>query len=799
MGSQQKKKKTTLLIDFLVFLGQPLFFLLKFFLLTLLYFVLFLRKLGASVGRFYRQVWEQQILKFIKKPRNSLFFGLIVSKSPTLSRKKANFDRRKSIQTKPGLARTWSKRVISFFNWKHLAGLAVLGLLIYFSWSIFKDLPHPQKLTTRKVKQTTIIYDRNGNVLYKIFRHQNRTLIPLEEIPLVVKEATIAIEDANFYQHRGISLTGIGRGIWRLISEGRSEGGSTITQQLVKNALLTPERTISRKLREVVLALMVEARFSKDEILQMYLNEVSYGGATYGIEEASQRHFGKSARDLNLSEAAFLAGLPASPTTFSPFGAYPQLAKLRQEEVLAQMERRGFITAEAAQRAKEAEIRLISLGQDILAPHFVMKTRQELASLFGTQLMEEGGLRVTTTLDLDTQQLAEQIVKEELAKLTNYRVNNGAALVTNPRTGEILAMVGSRDYFDLENDGKFNVTTALRQPGSTIKAVNYALALQNGYTLASQILDAPVSFQIPGQPPYRPTNYNNRFHGLMTLRTALACSYNIPAVKVLANLGVDRMVDLGQRMGIASWTENNQFGLSLTLGGGEVTMKELATVYGALANGGFRAPLQTIIMVHDSKGRLVWLNPCFEQAKANLNTFAVQATAGDSSCREQVISPQIAFLLTSVLSDNQARSPVFGQNSIINIPHYQVAVKTGTTNDLRDNWTIGYSPSLLVSSWVGNNDNSPMAGIASGITGASPIWRRIMETLLKQEEKEEFLVPEGIVSRSVCLSWDQEKQACQQEREEYFIEGDEQEIDFGQIIERNSNREKLLPAQQDSR
>jgi 1A family penicillin-binding protein len=792
----ERKPITTFIVDCFVFFGRPLFFLLKIFLRLFWVFLTSLGQIFRFLGKTGQNLIKKKPLSDLKKPLSSFF-----DKTSFLKRwLKAVFSFFKNkIFSFFSALKGFFKKFFSFFRPRFLALVIFLSLFFYLGWSIFKDLPQPQKLITRDIKQTTRIYDQNGNLLYRIFRHQNRTLVPLEEIPLVVKEATIAIEDGNFYQHRGISFSGIGRSFWRLFSQGKIEGGSTITQQLVKNALLSPERTVSRKIKEIVLALMVEARFSKDEILQMYLNEVGYGGATYGVEEASQYYFGKSARELNLAEAALLAGLPASPTAYSPFGAQPQLAKNRQREVLFQMEKKGFITKEVSQRVQNAEIRLKNISQDILAPHFVMQVKQELVDIFGDRFVEEGGLQVTTTLDLPTQQMAQKVVKEELDKLTSFKVTNGAALVTNPKTGEILAMVGSRDYFDSDNDGNFNVTTAPRQPGSIIKVVNYALALQSGYTLASKILDAPVSFQIPGQPPYRPSNYDNRFHGPVTLRTALACSYNVPAVKVLASLGVDRMISLGQKMGITGWSDDSQFGLSLTLGGGEVTMKELATVYGVLANGGAKAPLQTIIKVHDHKGRLIWANPCLEEAKINPKTFAVRAKSNNTSCGEKVISSQIAWLLTSVLSDNQARSPVFGPNSIINIPQYQVAVKTGTTNNLRDNWTIGYSPNLLVVAWVGNNDNSPMAKIASGVTGASPIWRRIMETLLVQEGAEEFLVPEGIVSRQVCLSWSEEEKSCQEVKEEYFVDGEQEKKGFGQIADETETRDKLLPAQQDSR
>ncbi|MGI6278333.1 MAG: transglycosylase domain-containing protein [Patescibacteria group bacterium] len=792
----ERKQIIIFVVDCFVFFGRPLFLLLKIILRLFWLLLAGLRWVLRVLGKVSQDLIKKAFSVSFKKPFSFLFGKALFLKKRL---KVWFFSFKNKVFAFLFTFKGFLKKIFLLFRLRLLVLVVFLFFLIYFGWSVFKDLPQPQKLITRNIKQTTRIYDQNGNLLYRVFRHQNRTLVPLEEIPLVVKEATIAIEDGNFYQHRGISFSGIGRSFWRLISQGKIEGGSTITQQLVKNALLSPERTMSRKLKEIILALMVEAKFSKDEILQMYLNEVGYGGATYGIEEASQYYFGKSARELNLAEAALLAGLPASPTTYSPFGAQPQLAKIRQREVLFQMEKKGFITDRAAQRAQNAEIRLKNINQNILAPHFVMQVKQELADIFGDRFVEEGGLQVTTTLDLSTQQMAEKAIEEELAKLTSFRVTNGAALVTNPKTGEILAMVGSRDYFDSENDGNFNVTVAPRQPGSTIKVVNYALALQNGYTLASRILDAPVSFRLPGQPPYRPSNYDNRFHGLMTLRTALACSYNVPAVKVLASLGVDRMISLGHKMGITSWSDDDQFGLSLTLGGGEVTMKELATVYGVLANGGLKAPLQTIIKVHDRKGKLIWANPCLEEAKINPKTFAVRAKSDNTSCGEQVISPQVAWLLTSVLSDNQARSPVFGANSIINIPQYQVAVKTGTTNNLRDNWTIGYSPDLLVAAWVGNNDNSSMARIASGVTGASPIWRRIMETLLVQEEPEEFLLPENIVSRPVCLSWDEEGKSCQKTEEEYFIDGDRKEEGFGQIADETETRDKLLPAQQDSR
>jgi len=634
----------------------------------------------------------------------------------------------------------------------YLISFFLLGFLLFtFYFFILKDLPVPDRLITREIAQTTKIYDRHGNLLYKIYHNQNRTLMPLEEIPLFVQQATIAVEDGSFYQHRGISFIGVARALYQFLFHGQVQGGSTITQQLVKNALLTPEQTLNRKIKEMILAVLVELRFSKEEILKMYLNEVSYGGAAYGIEEASQLYFGKSVCGLTLSEAALLAGLPASPTTYSPFGAHPELSKKRQETVLQQMVKKNFITKETAQKTKAEELHFTNRRENILAPHFVMYVKEQLVDMFSQRYIEEGGLQVTTTLDLSTQELAEEAVRDEIARLRNLRVRNGAALVTNPQTGEILAMVGSSDYFDQDNEGNFNVTTALRQPGSAIKVINYAVALQNGFTLSSIIPDTPIVYQISGQPPYSPKNYDNRFHGNVTLRTALASSYNVPAVKVLAALGMNRMVEMGRLMGITTWEDSSRYGLSLTLGGGEVRMTDMAVAYGTLANLGKKVGLQSILQVADHKGKILWSR---------------------TESQKQVIPSGIAFLLTDVLSDNQARAPAFGLNSVLDIPEQKVAVKTGTSNNLRDNWTIGYTPSRLVAVWVGNNDNSPMSQVASGITGASPIWRRIMEELLEKQPKENFLLPTDIVEAVVCsatgtLSCSQ----CPNPRREYFLKG----------------------------
>ena len=655
-------------------------------------------------------------------------------------------------------------------SWPFLTGLIpALFLIFNFYFLILKDLPSPKSLS-KPLPLTTKILDRNGRLLYKIYREQNRTKVNLSEIPLFVRQATLAIEDKDFYKHRGISFKGIARALYYLVLEGKVTGGSTITQQVVKNTLLTPERTLKRKLKELVLAFLVEQKYSKDEILEMYLNEVGYGGAAYGIEEASQKYFGKSVSQLTLGEAALLAGLPASPTRYSPFGAHPEIAKQRQAAVLFRMKEDGYITEEKIKEALAEPLNFRKQETEIKAPHFVMYVKDILVQKYGEKIVEEGGLEVLTSLDLETQELAQKIVREEIDRLKPLRISNGAALITNPKTGEILAMVGSKDYFAKDIDGNFNVTTALRQPGSSIKPVMYSLALEKGFTAATVISDTPITYKIPGQPPYSPKNYDGRFHGNIPLRIALGSSYNVPAVKVLAALGVDQMIKRGQQMGITSWTDPSRFGLSLTLGGGEVKMVDMAVAYGTLANLGKKVNLKPILQVKDSTGKILEENVCQQEY---LGFFGIQA-AEPPSCSTQVLDPGIAWILTNILSDNWARTPAFGPNSQLVIPDHEVAVKTGTTQNLRDNWTIGYTPSFLVATWVGNNDNTPMSWVASGVTGASPIWNKIMKSLLVGKPNEPFEKPENVSQVQICtLTGTLTCEGCPSTRTEYFLSGTE--------------------------
>ena len=632
----------------------------------------------------------------------------------------------------------------------------VYGLLFtflgLFYWFILKDLPSPTDLVNRPPSLSTKIYDRNQKLLFTFYKDQNRSLISLNELPQHFKQATLAIEDSQFYHHQGISWSGIIRSFSQIVFKQQLQGGSTITQQLVKNALLTPERTIARKLKELILTIETEILFSKDEIFEMYLNQVSYGGTAYGAEEASQTYFGKSIKDVNLAEAALLAGLPASPTTYSPFGSNPYLSIYRQHQVLNRLVEEKFISPQEAELAKQQKIKLAPQYANIKAPHFVMYIKNLLAQEFGETMVEQGGLTVITSLDLDLQDKVQTIVTEEINQLFPLHITNGAALVTNPQTGEILAMVGSRDYFDVERDGQVNLTTALRQPGSSIKPVNYAYALEHNYTAASIIQDSPVTYNTPGSPPYSPVNYSNTWHGPVSLRTALASSYNVPAVKVLASYGVEQMIAQGKKMGITTWTQPERYGLSLTLGGAEVTMTDMAVVFGVLANQGKKVILHPILKVIDANNKV-------------LLDF--------NSSPQTVLQSNTAFILTDILADPVARIPAFGSRSYLNIPNHQVAVKTGTTNDKRDNWTIGYTPNFLTAVWVGNNDNSPMSQVASGITGASPIWNKIMTLLLQDQPTQTFTPPANVVKVDICTLTGQLTCNDCPTKPEYFISGTE--------------------------
>ncbi len=673
------------------------------------------------------------ILRYLGMP-----FVYIAKMRPSKLKRLNPFHRRRG---RPRAAPTITSKLIYI-----VAGAVVtlFILFIYQSYLFTQNLPSPYSIGKVNYPLSTHIYDRKGKLLYEVYRDQNRTPVTLSQLPAYIAQSTIAIEDKDFYNHRGVSLlSGILRAAKEnFFSNDRLQGGSTITQQLVKSALLSPERTWERKTKEIILALWTEQIYPKDKILEMYLNQVAYGGSSYGIEEASKVYFGKSAKDLQLGEAALLAGLPQAPSLYSPY-VNPDLAVKRRNEVLEVMYQQGYIDKNKKEAAQKAKLAVIPLRTKINAPHFVFYTKSELEKQYGIRAVEEGGFRVTTTLDLNIQREVEKILQEELVKVANLNVTNGAVLVIKPQTGEILSMVGSRDYFS-EPDGAFNVTTALRQPGSSIKPIMYAFSLERGFTAATPIDDSPTTFGVPGGEAYRPVNYDGKFHGRVPLRYALANSYNIPAVKVLQSVGVMEFVDYAKRMGITTWNDSSRFGLSLTLGGGEVTMIDMATAFGVFANRGYRVETTNILKLEDSKGEEVYaLDPY----------------------KTKVIDDGIAYIMSDILSDNQARVQAFGPGSQLEINGYRAAVKTGTTDQKKDNWTIGYTPEFLVAVWVGNNDGTPMNPyLASGITGAAPIWHRVMEYLLKEYGTKEvwFDKPSNIVEKS-----------CYGSRPEYFLAGTE--------------------------
>ena len=610
---------------------------------------------------------------------------------------------------------------------------AALAIALYFL--LLKDLPLPTKLSSSSTPQSTLIYDRNGKLLYNIYDKKNQIFIPLTSMPKYMQEATIAIEDKSFYKHGAVDFKGILRAAVSIALHKQIQGGSTLTQQLVKNSLLTQEQTIPRKIKEIILAFATELLYSKKQILEMYLNQTPYGGTAYGIEAAADTYFGKHAKDLNLAESALLAGLPQAPSEFSPFGSRPELGKARQIEVLKAMLEQGYITKAQEQSAEKETINYKRISNNITAPHFVLYVKDLLIAKYGEKLVEQGGLKVTTSLDSSIQEFAEKSVAAEVDDLPKYyHVTNGAALVTNPATGEILAMVGSKDYFDTKIAGNVNITTSKRQPGSSIKPINYALGLINKYNAATTFVDGPICFPNQGGKDYCPLNYDGKWHGLSQFRYALGNSLNIPAVKMLKLNGIEGMVATASAMGITTFTEPERYGLSLTLGGAEVKMVDMATSFGVFANSGYRIDLKPILKITDKTGKVL----------------EKYDPPGSPIFGKKVLPEGVAFIISDILADNGARLLEFGDNSQLKIKGQTVSVKTGTTNDFRDNWTIGYTPSYLVAAWVGNSDNTQMSGLVSGITGAAPIWNDIMSFVLKGKTPEGVSRPPSVIQKQVC-------------------------------------------------
>jgi len=652
---------------------------------------------------------------------------------------------------------------LSFFLAIFFLG-AILLIFVYFS----KDLPDPQKINERQIVESTKIFDRTGKIiLYDIHGEEKRTVIPFEEIPQQMKNATLAIEDSSFYQHFGLDFTGILRSAFynligrKVLGQKISAGGSTITQQFIKNAILTSEKTYTRKIKEAILAIEMEIKYSKDEILEFYLNQVPYGSNAYGVEAAAQTFFNKQAKDLTVAESALLASLTQAPSYYSPYGSHREILKARQEYALERMFKLGYITQQEMEQAIQEKLKFAPIKSSIKAPHFVMYIKEYLEEKYGQEVVEKDGLKVYTTLDWDLQLAAEEIIHNgAINNWKKYKAKNAALAAIDPKTGQILAMVGSYDYFDLENDGNVNVTIRERQPGSSFKPFAYATALEKGYTPNTVLFDLKTEFNpnCPaaanqekdsfGEDCYNPGNYDDKFRGPITARLALAQSLNIPSVEMLYLAGIEDTIKKAKEMGITS-LNGNYYGLSLVLGGGEVKLLDEVAAYGVFATEGIKNEKSPILKIEDKNGKII------EEFK--------------ESPQERVLGEQTARSISDMLSDNEARSPVFGAASPLYFKDRQVAVKTGTTQKYRDAWTVGYTPSLVVGVWVGNNNNASMTREGAGMAAAAPLWHsfiakayelktncddKIDNSFCLPKENENFTKPEPIITEKSILNGD---------------------------------------------
>jgi 1A family penicillin-binding protein len=607
----------------------------------------------------------------------------------------------------------------------------LLTTIITVAW-LSRDLPNPNQLINREIAQSTKIYDRTGqNILYEISGDERRTLIPLKDIPDRVKQATIAIEDKNFYKHGGFSVWAMVRTVITNVVYNRSAGGSTLTQQFIKNAVLSNEKTVTRKIKELILAYQLEKKFSKDEILQMYLNEIPYGSNAYGVEAASQKYFGKSVRDVNLAEAAILAALPQSPSRYSPYGPNKDLLMGRKDYILNLMVEQGYISTSERDMAKNQELVFKGRDNNMTAPHFVMYIKDLLAEKYGEKMIEQEGLKIYTTLDLYKQKIAEEVIAEKTKDYPQkYGANNASLVSIDPKTGQILAMVGSRDYFDDTIDGQVNVSTRPRQPGSSMKPIVYAALFEKGYTPDTILYDVVTNFSTNSAQPYIPHNYNGKEYGPVKIRQALAGSLNIPAVKAIYLADINSVIDLAENLGYTTLYPRSRFGLSLVLGGGEVKLLEHVNAYSAFARDGKMSPIVSILKVEDKNGRVI------EEYKAS---------------EKKVLDSQVARMINSILSDNAARTFIFGAKNYLILGDRPVAAKTGTTNDYHDAWTIGYTPSLVTGVWVGNSDNKAMKGKADGSVLAAPIWHDFMAKVLGNTPAESFKTPDDYKTGKAIL------------------------------------------------
>ena len=629
-----------------------------------------------------------------------------------------------------------------------------LGIYAYYA----RALPSPQELYQRVSPfKSTKIYDRHGRLLFEVFNPDSgrRTIVRYAQIPRLVIAAVVATEDPTFFSNPGFNPFSIVRAAYQNFRAGEVvSGASGITQQLIKGLFLTSERNLSRKIKEAILAAEVTRRYSKTEILEVYLNEVSFGNMAYGIGAAAETYFGKPLSQVDVAEAALLAGMLQSPTLYDPY-ADPESALERRNIVLGLMQARGYLTKAEYESAIKQPLGVVPRTVLMEAPHMVMYVREQLERLYGTEVLYKGGLQVYTTLDLDLQRLAEAIAKEKIAMLREQGASNAALIAMDPQAGDILAMVGSVDFDDWAIDGQVNVCRMPRQPGSTMKPFTYLAAMERGWTAATMVMDVQQEFPDGQNPPYKPTNYDSKEWGPISLRTALACSRNIPAVSTLHQIGLPALLEVAHRLGMDSLNRDD-YGLSLTLGGGEVTMLELTDAYAALANGGHRITPRSILRIEDQFG----------------NTIMSQ----DIPESPQVMDPRHAYLLTDILADNAARSLAFGPDSPLALP-FPVAVKTGTTDDYRDSWTVGYTPRLVTGVWVGNSNNAPMKRV-SGSRGAALIWHDFMEKVLGSGPREEFIRPEDLVEVEVCpVSGLKRTDACPPARKELFLKENSPQLD----------------------
>ncbi|MFA6322186.1 MAG: PBP1A family penicillin-binding protein [Candidatus Buchananbacteria bacterium] len=630
------------------------------------------------------------------------------------------------------------KRLPFKINFKNLltvlgvaVGLGAIGSIILLAWAA-TSLPNPDRIIDRSIALSTKIYDRTGDhLLYDIHGTQKRTFVKLDEIPKALKDATLTAEDRNFYQHGGISITGIIRSFVKNIFTGSKVGGSTLTQQLVKNAILSPEKTYTRKIKEVILSYQIERKFSKDQILQMYFNEIPYGSVAYGAEAASQTYFGKSIKDINLAEAAILAALPQAPSYYSPFGSHLDKLYVRQHWILDSMAELGYITKEDAELAKKEKITFVQKTDNMFAPHFVMFIKEYLSEKYDEQTVDQGGLKVITTLDWDKQQAAENAVKEVADKNVKWNANNAALVAIDPLTGQILAMVGSKDYFNDEIDGQVNVAISPRQPGSSFKPIVYAASFIKGYTPETVLYDVNTRFLNSDGKDYEPKNYDLKEHGPVTIKTALAGSLNIPAVKTIYLTGINNVLNLADSLGYTTLKDRSRFGLSLVLGGGEVKLLEHTNAFGVFATEGEYHEPTGILEVKDKDGN-------------TLEKFE------DNS--KKVLATQVARQISSILSDNAARAYVFGEKNYLTLSNRAVAAKTGTTNDYHDAWTIGYTPNLVAGVWVGNSDAKEMKRGADGSVVAAPIWNKFMVEATKDLPAQGFTAPDPTTTDKPVLN-----------------------------------------------